>query len=368
MSRNCRVELLQSKTDGNVVRGGFLPDRLMLFSLSLFSQEKHDEMDCLTEQIEVHLLFFFLLFLDNSGGCGSGGATGGGRRGSAGEGGRIREEGLDLLDFFESVIEVTAKSGDVLETVHDGVREGGRGGDTDLAREGSHVGDTDGPLGQEDVIGQVEHGGIEDGTFLVDGKQLQGVSEGAHVHLQEKGGLGSGNLVTNIEDSDTGSQLNGTLNNLGGDVESLEEIGLGGVKTGRTSGKGDLDGGDDAGLGGGGLGVVVENFTDRADVGRVMNEDETDVTTNNLDELVQVQVGVGLLVLAKAGTDHSVLTHEDRGNLAQLNAHGLHLLGTNEIRMDNEDVRVGLDQVDQLFEVDLLLLEDGGGRHLEKVA
>ena len=38
---------------------------------------------------------------------------------------------------------------------------------------------------------------------------------------------------------------------------------------------------------------------------------------------------------------------------------------TDEVGMDNKDVRVSLDQIDQLLEVDLLLLKHGGGRHDE---
>ena len=54
----------------------------------------------------------------------------------------------------------------------------------------------------------------------------------------------------------------------------------------------------------------------------------TNVSADDVDDLVQIKVRVCLLGVAEAGTDHRVLAHEDGGHAAELDAHILHLTGT----------------------------------------
>jgi len=319
----------------------------------------------LTEQIEVHLLLFFFLNRGGSGG-GRGGTTGTGGGGSDGEGRRISQESLDGLDLLEGVVEISAQSGDVLEAVDHSVGKGGLSGDTDLTGEGGNVGDTTGELLHEELIGEIEDGGIEDGAILVDGHELQTVEKRLDVHLHEQDLFGKSNSLADFQDLDTGDQLNLTFDNLGGDVQSLKHSGGRGIQTGVTSGDVDDARGDDTGLGGGGELVLFDDVTDLVNIIGIVDEDETNVAPDNLNELLQVQFGILILFVSQAGTDHGVLAHEHGSGATELNTHHLHLSGTDEIGMDNQDVGVGLDQVNKLVEVDLLFGGDGGRRHLER--
>ena len=94
-----------------------------------------------------------------------------------------------------------------------------------------------------------------------------------------------------------------------------------------------------------------------------MDEDETDVAVDNLNQLIQVKIRVLILCVTKASTDHSVLAHEHGGGATKLDTHLLHLLRSDEIGMNDQDVGVGLDVVDELVKVDLLLLEDLQNKH-----
>jgi len=165
---------------------------------------------------------------------------------------------------------------------------GSGSGESSSERKGSL--DLDGrlELGEDDTRFEFEDLGVVDLSILEDLGDCHLVLEGVDLELVEKGGLGSVDLITLGDDLLVGGNLDLGLNDLGLDVQVLEERGLLGVESGGTSGDGDVGGGDHTGLGGGGSDFGVD---DGLDVGEVsVGEDAVDVSLKLEGDLFEVGV------------------------------------------------------------------------------
>lgn len=135
---------------------------------------------------------------------------------------------------------------DVLEGVADDQRNGGLNGVSSSQGEGSDVLDSLLELGDEAGGVEVEDGLGEDGSVVIDLSDLHTVLEGLEVELLEEGSLGSLDLLSLGADLEVLGDFDLSLDDLGGDVEGVEEVDLGGVETGGTGRAGEIDGGDDS--------------------------------------------------------------------------------------------------------------------------
>ena len=80
---------------------------------------------------------------------------------------------------------------------------------------------------------------------------LKTVCEGADAELLEKGGLTRENLGASLDQMHIVQDLDGSLCDLGVDVQGLEEVGLSGLKSGHASGHVHVHGGNNTSAGGG---------------------------------------------------------------------------------------------------------------------
>ena len=154
-----------------------------------------------------------------------------------------------------------------------------------------------------DVLGVssecLEHGISGDGkhlwwvesTVIQDIQDLHSVEEGSDLELVQEGSLTWGNLITISDDLDSVDDFDLTFDNLGLDVQGLEERGLLGVKTGWTSWDGHISVSKGADLGWGLSNLGVNDGLNSTEVS--VGEDHADVKL----ELVSDQLELGLLFL-----------------------------------------------------------------------
>ena len=309
------------------------------------------ETSSLIEQVEIATLLLFLL---DDGGLG--GALGGrgrlGNRGSSGRGGG----GLESLDGGDTLDTGLENQGsEVLEGAGDGVGDTGLGGHADLSGEGGQVGQSSGDLGVDGLVGDVQNSGVEDGTVVVDELSDQTVREGMDLKLLKQNLLRHLDLNSSLKERHVVDNLDLSLNDLRGDVKRLEEVSLGGVETGGTGGDGHINRGEDTGLGGGGDLVGQHDLADL--IGLRDAEDETNVSSHDLNEGAQVEVGVLLLVLVQGSANHGVLSHENVSLASQRDTDLLHLLGSDVVTRNDENTGARVQQVLELIEISGLLCE-----------
>ena len=132
-------------------------------------------------------------------------------------------------------------------------------GETSLEGDGTNAADSRKELGLEVILGNVENGGVEQGSIVVDGEEHETVREGLEVELLEKRGLGAANLFALFDELEVRDDLDLSAGNLGGHIKSLEPGRLAGVAAGGSSGDDDGALGNDACLRGGGDTVFVNN-------------------------------------------------------------------------------------------------------------
>jgi hypothetical protein len=132
-------------------------------------------------------------------------------------------------------------------------------------------------------------------TVVEDLKDLHLVLERSDLELFEETGLTGGDLVTLLNDHNGVDNFDLTFDNLGLNVQSLEEGSLLGVHTGGTSGDGDISGGGDTNLGGGTSDLGVENLLDGGEV--TVGEDKAGVQDEMfLDDLEMGAVNLLLFI------------------------------------------------------------------------
>mmetsp|Transcript_17151 Transcript_17151/g.28675 ORF Transcript_17151/g.28675 Transcript_17151/m.28675 type:complete len:346 (+) Transcript_17151:87-1124(+) len=300
------------------------------------------------------------LLLNHHGGSGDGGVTstsGGG----AGESRGISEVSLEGLGLVEGKgLQANHNSDASLEGVADRVGDGGLSGVAQLKGNGSHSIKSLGESGNDHVLVDGQHGGREDGAVIVHRLDHQTVGKGADSKLGEQGSLGSTDLVASLDQLHSGSDLNLTLLNLGGDLEDLEKGGLSRVTTGGTGGHHDIARGNGTGTSRGGNSVGKNDVLDLTEV--IVGEHHTDVA---VDLLIDGTDGVARVLLHEVLehlTDEGVLSHQDLGLTAHLVTGLVHLLRADIVNLHEEHLVVGGQKRGQSLNVEFLL--GFGERHL----
>mmetsp|Transcript_12803 Transcript_12803/g.26948 ORF Transcript_12803/g.26948 Transcript_12803/m.26948 type:complete len:351 (-) Transcript_12803:58-1110(-) len=314
-----------------------------------------------TTSLRGGFLFFFLLFFFDRSCRGIAAAT---ASTGSGEFRRILEVFLVLIGLGKAVgIELDGDRQDHLECVDEGVGNGSLGRESGGQRDGGQDSEGLAELGGEDIVGDLQYLGIEEGSVVVDGLERHTVQERADVELLQKSGLGGGDLVSLDDQVGIGNHLNLTTGNLGGDLKGLEKGGLTGITSGGSLFYDDISGGNGSNLGRGGTGVGLQDFLDGTEI--TVGEDESDVPAALIDELDARGFGVLLDVFLDTLSHHSVLSHQDLGLSTKCLTGVLELLGTNIVDFYNEALGVCVQEVLELGEVRGLAL--GGKRHVEGV-
>jgi len=189
-----------------------------------------------------------------------------------------------------------------------------------------------------------------DNTVVINNAGDKTIAEGTDVKLGQKGSLGLTDLLTSVDESGRGENLDLTLDDLSTDVKSLKEGGLSGLETSGTSRDDDIVGGNSTGLGGGTDLKRSDEVTDLVKV--LLGEDETDVAVKVRKKVLD------LVVLVEVHTDglahHGLLTHEKDGLATKNGTDLLHLVAADVIALDNDDLVVLIKKVLELLEILLL--------------
>merc|ERR1719251_157078 len=301
----------------------------------------------LVEETEAHvivLLLFFLLNLGGSGGRSS--SSGGGGRGSSELAG-VSQELLEHLSLLEGDLGDGGDGQEVLHTVGNAVRSRSHCRISNGETHGSDIGNSGHELVLNVLVSDVQDGRIEHGSLVVHLLDDQTIAEGEGLQETEEGGLGGADLVTSADDRDVIDNLNCTLGNLGGDLQSLEEAGLLRTHAGVLGGDGDIHRGNSSSLGGGGLLVGQKEIPDGGQL--LVGEDEADVHLDVGKQLLKF--GVLLQLAPDDLPHHGVLAHEDHGLASQGNPDLLHLLGADIVSTHDEAPRVLFQELGELGEV-----------------
>ena len=249
---------------------------------------------------------------------------------------KIKKNLLVLLSSREGVIiQTDGNSNDSLESVGNRVHNRSLSGCVRGERQSSNLGEGHGELGLEISFINVQNSGAEEVSLVTDLSDLKTIGERTDAQLVQKSGLGGTNLRTSSDEVYNVGDLDLTLDNLGGHLQHLEEVGLSGVAAGGAGGHNDVDGGDGSDLSGGGALVLSDGLLDLAKV--TVGEDESDVSTAARLQLSDGRFGVLLGVLANAFTHHGVLTHENLGLATKSHTDILDLLGSDVVDTDNEE-------------------------------
>lgn len=247
----------------------------------------------LVEETEAHvivrgLLLLLLLLLLSGGGAArvAAGSHGGGSGVGVGVGNAV----LEGLDLGPRDLGLDGDGENLLVAVDQGVGNRGKGGEVQGQGHSGNSSDGAGEGLEELLLADVQNLGGEGVALVVDLLNGQTVGEGGDVEQVEQGGLGRTNLATGLNELQVGRDFNGTTGNLGGDTESLEERGLAGLHTGVASRDPHIERSDGTGTSGGGNLVVQDLVTDGLEV--AVGEDETDVTLDEGQETL-VLGGIG---------------------------------------------------------------------------
>merc|ERR1719166_765143 len=207
----------------------------------------------LVKETESHVVVLFFGLL--GGGRSSGGSRSrisrGGRRRGGGKSARICQIRLDRLGLLEGDLGDGRNGQQVLHAVDDGMWHGGHGGVADLQADGGHVGHALHEGGLDVVVADVQDLGVEHGAVVIHLLENETIAEGGNLEHVQEGSLGHTHPVTSCDQGHIRDDLNGTLGNLGGDAQGLEEGGLLGTHAGVLGGHHHVQGGQGAGLGGG---------------------------------------------------------------------------------------------------------------------
>jgi len=227
------------------------------------------------------------------------------------------------------------------------VRDGGEGRITNLKTDGGDVGNTLADNGANISESHIEDLVLINETVVVDDTGDKTVAEGTDVKLGQKGSLGLTDLLTGVDKSGGGENLDLTLADLSTDVKSLKEGGLSGLETSGTSRNDDIVGGDGASLGGGTDLEGGHELTDLAEIS--IGEDETDVAIEVREEVLAGRVLVDVLTDGLA--HHGLLTHEKDGLATKNGTDLLHLVAANVVALDNDDLGVLIKETLELLEI-----------------
>jgi hypothetical protein len=257
----------------------------------------------LVEEREAHILLRLLLLNLLLLGGSLGGSSGGRGRGSNGKGGGVLDHLLQLLNLLERDLGSDGDGNEVLVSVDDDVGEGSNGGQVDSQGQRGNVGQTSSKVAQDIIISDIEDLSGVDGSVVVDAANAETIEEWLDVQHLKQSSLRRSNLLADLDQQNVRDDLDLTLVNLGGDVQGLEERGLGGLHTSVTGRDGNVDGGNGTGLGGGGNLEGEELGADGSEVS--LGENQTNVTLQQRDQVSDGGILGG--VSAEGTADHGLI-------------------------------------------------------------
>jgi len=254
---------------------------------------------------------------------------------------------LHLLSLLEGVFGADGDGDEVLETVHDGVRDRGHGRIADLKTKSSDVGNTLGDNSTNVIKSHIENLALIDNTVIINNTGNKTIAEGTDVKLGQKSCLRLTNLLTGVDKSGRGKDFDLTLDDLGTDVKSLKERGLSGLETSGTSRDNDIVGSNSTSLGGGTNLQGGNEITDLIEV--LVGEDETDVAIKVRKKVLNLRVLVNVLTDSLA--HHGLLTHEKNSLATKDTTDLLHLVAAHIVALNNDDLGVLIEESGELLEV-----------------
>ena len=172
---------------------------------------------------------------------------------------------------------------------------GGGGGDvTGSEGESGDVLGTSGESFEDKLGGNGKDLGSVDVSVVVEALDMHLVLERSNLELVEEGGLSGGDLITFSDNLHGVNDFDLGLNNLGLDVQGLEEGSLFRVETSGSCGHSHITGGDGADFGWGLSNLGVKNLLD---VGQVaVGENHTSVEVELVDDLLEMGASNPLLL------------------------------------------------------------------------
>ncbi|DAZ94567.1 TPA: hypothetical protein N0F65_004183 [Lagenidium giganteum] len=314
-----------------------------------------------TEHAAAANVGLFLLFFLRSG-LSSGSATGGsGATSSSSEGSWVGEVVLEWLSLGEREGLALDGNGDQsLERVVDRVWDRRERWEANGKRHGGHVAETSDELGAQVLLGQVQHGRVEERAVVVHPLDDKTIREWTDVELLEEHGFGVADLVALLGDQHLGHDFNLTLLNLRGHLQSLEEGSLTRIATSWAWWDDDIDWGNSANTSRSWHLVRVDDFTDQVEV--TVGEHEADVALDVWQHLLKWVAWVGLEEVVEHLAHEGVLAHQDISLAAQSHTDLLHLVRADIVNVHQEDLGVVLEESLELGKVFLLtFLRDAHG-------
>jgi len=282
-----------------------------------------------------------LIFL-HGGNRNSGGASGGGS--------------LQAVGLGETIIGGKSNGSQVLEGVGDEVGGGGGGDVSGSERAGGEGTGTAGESGEDIFGGNAEALGFEEVAVHHDSLDSHFELERTDLQLIEEGGLARSDLVTGIDDLEVVDNFNLGFHNFGGNVQFLEERGLGRVNSGGTGLDHDILGGDGTDTGGGLTDLGVKDILDFEEIS--LSENDGSVSFKLGEDLLEVGKGLvrllALLVVVifflglnhhgvDGGLHHGVLSTDHEGiDSSHLFTEDGDLLGGNVVSVDEQSLVIGV--------------------------
>jgi len=227
------------------------------------------------------------------------------------------------------------------------VRDGSKSRIADLKTKSSDIGHTLGNNLANVSKSHIKNLVLIDKTVVVDNTGDKTIAEGTDVQLRKKGSLGLTDLLTSVDESGRGENLDLTLADLGTDVKGLKEGGLSGLETSGTSRDDNIVGGNGASLGGGTNLEGGDEVTDLVQV--LLGEDETDVTIKVRKKVLSLRVLVDVLTDGLA--HHGLLAHKKDSLATENTTDLLHLVAADVVALDNDDLGILIKKVLELLEI-----------------
>ena len=175
-----------------------------------------------SSHIHIFLLLFrfFNLLFDFSG---SGGGSSSGLLLGTGSLGSFK--GSQFISSFKG------QGGNILESIHDHMGNSRFDGISTFHRKGGKVSNTTSEKVHKASRVKVEHRFGEHGSIIINLENIHTIAEGLDVHFFQKVSFGGGHLLSSGKNLNFLHDFNGTLDDLGGDREGMEEGNLRGVHT-----------------------------------------------------------------------------------------------------------------------------------------
>jgi len=274
---------------------------------------------------------------------------------------RLAPNGLSLLKGVARKAHGDSRHG--LEGVGHGVNNRGLGRGIGGKRQRGDFLDNHGELSSKDFGSDVKDFGRVETSVVANLQDPDSVGERTDVQLGQDGSLGGSDLVTSLDQVHHVGDLDLTLDNLGGDLQDLEEGGLSRVATGGTGRDGDIFRSEGTDTGRGRHAVGKNQLADSSEV--FVGEDEPGVAAHAGIKLGEVVTRVSLDEISQYLAHHGVLTHEDLGLSTHLQTSLIHLVRTDVVNVHDEHLGVSGKNFLHAREVSrFLFLRDG---HLERV-